>query len=72
MRNPYSGISFVRVEGLRAHALPLSLNILMLYDNMEQLAKFCMSIYTLLAWFDCSSEFIITNIEKCLNIIRVF
>ena len=47
---------------LRAHALPLSLNILMLYGNMQQLAKLHVSIFTLSAWTDCSSESII---KKC-------
>ena len=37
----------VRVVGRRAQALPLRWNILLLYGNMEQLAKLRMSIFAL-------------------------
>ena len=32
--------------------------VLMLYDNMEQLVKLRVSIFALLTWTDCNSEFI--------------
>ena len=60
MRNPYSGIKwFVLVARLRASALPLSLNVLMLYDNMEKMTKLHVSIFALFAWTNYSSEFTI-------------
>lgn len=52
----------VCVVGLRAQALPLNLNILMLYDNMEQMKKLHMSIFDQLVWTNCSKKFVIENI----------
>ena len=49
----------IRMAMLRAQESRLmSFNILMLYDNMEQLAKLHVSIFALLAWTNHSSEFI--------------
>ena len=58
----------VRVATLKAHILPLSLSVLMLYGNMEQMAKLSVFIFALLAWVDCSCEFIIKNIKKPQNL----
>jgi hypothetical protein len=63
MRN-LSRSTWARVTALRGHALPLSLNVLLLYGDMEQLAKLCISICALLAWSDCSSEYMIRNIQN--------
>ena len=63
----------VRVATLKAQTLPLSLNVLMLCGNMEQLAKLMVSIFALLAWTDCSREFIIIiKHKKCLNFFDYF
>ena len=52
----------VRVTWPRAQALPLRLNVLMLYGNMKQLTKLHVSIFALVVWTDCSSEFICLKI----------
>ena len=47
----------------------------MLYGNMEQLAKLSMSIFALLAWINCSREFILKNIKMpqiFLSILNAF
>ena len=49
----------VHVATLKAQTLSLSLNVLMLYCNMKQMAKLSMFIFALLTWADCSCEFII-------------
>ena len=48
------------------------LMVLMLYDNMEQLTKLCVSILALLTWTDYSSEFIIKNIKNPKKIAKYF
>ena len=62
----------VCVVGLKAQALSLSLNVPMLYDNMEQLTKLHMSIFDLLAWTNYSSKFIITNIKDASKFAKYF
>ena len=49
----YSSNLSVRVATLKAQTLSLSLNILMLYGNMKQMAKLSVFIFALLAWTDC-------------------
>ena len=49
----------VCVATLKAHTQLLSLNVLMLYGNMEQMTKLSVFIFALLALTDCSHEFII-------------
>jgi hypothetical protein len=60
------------VARLRTSTLPLSLNVLMLYGNMEQLMKLRVPIVALLAWIDCSSEFIIKNIKNTSKFVEYF
>ena len=62
----------VRVATLKAQTLPSSLNVLVLYGNLEQLAKLSMSIFALLAWTDCSREFIIKNIKNASKFAEYF
>jgi hypothetical protein len=64
---PVSGIDQFVWQGLRASALPLSLNVIMLYGNVEQLTKLHVSIFALLAWTNYGSEFIIKNIKNALK-----
>ena len=59
-----AGIDQFVWQGLGASALPLSLNVLILYDNMEQLTKLLVFIFALLAWTNYGSEFIIKNIKN--------
>ena len=61
-----SPLSF-SIFGLKAQALPLSLNVLMLYGNMVQFAKLCVYIFVLLAWTKCNNEFIIKYIINTSN-----
>jgi hypothetical protein len=68
MQKENSSSTSFRVVGLRAQALPLSLNVLMLYGNMEQLAKLHMSIFTLLVSTEYSSELSIKKHKKYLKI----
>ena len=68
MQKENSSSTSFRVVGLRAQALPLSLNVLMLYGNMEQLAKLHMSIFTLLVSTEYSSELSIKKHKKHLKI----
>ena len=57
--NTVSWYWLVYVARLKASTLPLNLNVLMLYDNMEQLTKLCVFLSALLTWTDCSIEVII-------------
>ena len=54
----------LRVSTLKAQTSPLSLNVLMLYGNMEQMPKLSVFIFALLAWADYTREFIIKNIKN--------
>lgn len=54
----------VRVAKLKAQALPLNLNLLMLYDDMKQLMKLHVSIFAILTYNNCSSEFMIKKTSK--------
>ena len=63
----------VRVTTLKAQTLPLSLNVLMLYGDMEQMAKLSVFIVALLAWIDSSREFIIKkNTKNASNFFEYF
>ena len=64
--------SSIHVARLRAKTTSLSLNVLMLFSNMEQLAKLHMSIFILLTWIDCTSEFMIKNIKNASKFVEYF
>ena len=55
----------IRAATLQAQTLPLSLNVLILYGDMEQMVKLNVFMFVLLTWTDCSRESIFF---KCLKI----